>query len=129
MDFPLAVLEYLNHEPIFEEQKLEGGMISLTRRLVTSKGSFVVKQCASPPLDLYQKEAEGLQALVVEGGPRVPEVLSVGDDHLLLEDLGKHEPGPGYWEEFGRRVALMHSVTRPHYGFNHDNYLDRKSVV
>lgn len=125
MDFPIAVIAYLEarQASILSEEKLEGGMISLTRRLVTDKGSFVVKQCASPPPDLYQKEAEGLEALVVAGGPRVPEVLSVGDDHLLLEDFGKHEPGPGFWEEFGRQVARMHSVRRPLYGFDHDNYL------
>lgn len=108
---------------IQSEEKLEGGMISLTRRITTSEGTFVLKQCATPPPNLYQIEAEGLRALEVPGGPRVPKILSVGDDHLLLEDLGKHEPGPGFWEEFGRRVARMHSYTKPQYGFDHDNYL------
>ena len=125
MEFPKAVIDYLGArgETLLREERLEGGMISLTRRVVSEAGSFVVKQCPSPPENLYQKEAEGLRALVVPGGPRVPEVLSVGDDHLLLEDFGKHEPGPGFWEEFGRRVAQMHLVTRPQYGFDHDNYL------
>ena len=123
MDFPLAVLDYLKDQSIINEQKLDGGMISLTRRLTTEKGTYVVKQCGTAPPNLYQLEAEGLQALVVEGGPRVPAVLSVGDDHLLLEDFGKHEPGPGFWEKFGRQVARMHSVQRPQYGFDHDNYL------
>lgn len=125
MEFPQTVIEYLKArgESLVGEEKLEGGMISLTRRLLTDKGSFVVKQCPSPPVNLYQREAEGLQALVVPGGPRVPEVLSVGDDHLLLEDFGKHEPGPGFWETFGRQVAQMHLVNKPQYGFDHDNYL------
>lgn len=108
---------------IQREEKLEGGMISLTRRITNSKGTFVIKQCAAPPPNLYALEAEGLRALDVPGGPRVPKVLSVGEDHLILEDLGKQEPEPGFWEEFGRRVARMHSVKRPSYGFDHDNYL------
>ncbi len=98
-------------------------MISLTRRIVTEKTSFVIKQCPNPPPHLYQRESEGLKALGVEGGPRIPQVLRVSDEYLLLEDLGKNEPGPGFWAKFGQQVALMHQVTRPKYGFDHDNYL------
>lgn len=109
--------------PIFAEEKLEGGLISLTRRVTTQRGTVVVKQSTNAPGDMYYREAEGLLALAVPGGPRVPQVLSVGEGHLILEDFGKHESGPGYWEEFGRRIAAMHSNQSPKYGFHHDNYL------
>jgi len=126
VDFPAAVLSYLDAKSlggIQSEEKLDGGLISLTRRIKTSSTSLVLKQCAAPPPNLYEREAEGLQALAVPGGPRVPEVFSVGSDHLLLEDLGKTEPGPGYWETFGRQVAQLHSNTNPKFGFHKDNYL------
>lgn len=122
MDFPPAVLQLLDGE-ITSEEQLPGGLISLTRRVVTAKGSYVVKQCAAAPPNLYQRETEGLKELAKPGAPRVPKVLSAGDDHLLLEDLGKQEPGPGFWETFGRQVAHLHSYTKPQFGFHHDNYL------
>ncbi len=126
VDLPKAVLSYLNTRQlgsIVAEEKLEGGMISLTRRIRTATWSFVIKQCATPPPSLYEIEAEGLKALSQPGGPRVPEIYSVGPDHLVLEDIGKHDPPTGFWETFGRQVAQLHSNTKPQYGFNHDNYL------
>lgn len=122
MDFPRAVLALLDDEIVSEEQ-LPGGLISLTRRITTESGSYVVKQCATAPPNLYQREAEGLRELTKSDGPRVPEVLNVAEDHLLLEDLGKHEPPAGFWETFGRQVARLHSHTKPQFGFHHDNYL------
>jgi len=122
-NIPEAVSAVLDG-PIESEEKLPGGMISLTRRLRMKSGqSVVLKQCVTAPVGLYTAEAEGLKTLSVDGGPRVPEVLSVGHDHLLLEDLGKSEPGDGYWEKFGRQVATLHSHGNDKFGFHHVNYL------
>ena len=126
MDLPLSVMKLLEGWqmiPLLAEEKLEGGLISLTRRLHSAHGTVVVKQSTSAPEDMYAREAEGLSALSVQGGPLLPRVLSVASDHLILEDFGKHNPGPGFWEEFGRRVAVLHSHQAPQYGFQHDNYL------
>lgn len=126
MDLPLSVVGFLENRGMSDILKLEtlaGGLISLTRRVTASTGTVVVKQNAKAPPDMYPREAEGLEAVAAPGGLRVPEVLTVGEDHLVLEDFGKHDPGPGFWEEFGRRVASMHSCHSDQYGFHHDNYL------
>jgi len=127
MVIPAQVLDFARQHGLGElvsEEKLQGGLISLTRRLTFSQGgSLVVKQCETAPPGLYPIEADGLAAIKVEGGPRIPDVLLATENYLLLEDLGKGEPSPGYWEEFGRRVAILHSNTRDRYGFHQDNYL------
>jgi len=126
MNLPPLAASYMQEVglwPIYADEKLEGGLISLTRRLTTPKGKVIVKQSASAPEDMYVREAEGLHALTVPGGPHVPEVLSVASDHLILEDFGRREAGPGFWEEFGRRVATLHANCAPRYGFDRDNYL------
>lgn len=118
-DIPAAL-----RSPVVREETLQGGLISITRRLFLEDGSSVVlKQCESAPTNLYAIEARGLQALSVEGGPRVPRALDVGPGHLLLEDLGKGPQEGTFWEDFGRQVAFLHSHTAPQFGFSEDNYL------
>ena len=72
---------------------------------------------------MFAREAEGLQALTVAGGPRLPRPLLVGADFLLMEDLRPATPGPLYWEAFGRQLARLHEHTSNQFGFEHDNFL------
>lgn len=109
-------------------ESLAGGMISLVRRLPTERGgSVVIKQCVSRsvPADLYSCEAKGLNALRRPGAPRVPAVLAVAEDFILLEDLGKPlDPAPdAAWDAFGHALAAQHAHTAPKFGLDHDNYL------
>lgn len=111
---------------IVDSQPLHGGIISQTRRLRTSIGTtLVLKTSSNIPADLYAKEAEGLARLNLPGCPRVPRVLSVGSDHLLLEDLGDHEPGPNFTMEFARQLATLHQHTAESFGDDANNYLGR----
>jgi fructosamine-3-kinase len=72
---------------------------------------------------MFAREAEGLQALKVEGGPRVPEPYLHGGDFLLLEDLKPARRASDYWTAFGRQLAKVHEHTRTSFGFAHDNYI------
>jgi fructosamine-3-kinase len=72
---------------------------------------------------MFPREAEGLRALVVEGGPRLPSALLAGADFLLLEDLRPAAPAKGYWENFGRQLARLHGHTADTFGFEHENFL------
>lgn len=119
----VAQLKALGMTPITRMDVLDGGLISLTRRIWSGGRSVIFKQGNNLPQDLYQKEAEGLQALTTPGGPRVPEVLGVGVSYILLEDLGSGNPRPETWLEFGRQLAALHSCQSDHFGFESDNYL------
>lgn len=72
---------------------------------------------------MFAREAEGLQALHTEDGPRVPEAYLDGPDFLLLEDLAPAPRRADYWETFGRQLAALHNHTRAQYGFANDNYI------
>lgn len=110
--------------PLGPMEALEGGAISTTIRFAVDTGQRYVAKCLRDgPPDLYEKEAAGLQALALPGCPRVPRVIAVEPTFLLLEDLGKGERKPTYWEEFGRQMAELHSHTSPTFGYAHDNYL------
>jgi fructosamine-3-kinase len=105
-------------------EALTGGVANKTYRVRTSLGhSVIVKTLDDPPVDLYAREAEGLNALRVPGGFVVPEVLRVTGDFLVLSDLGSAEPPGDFWRAAGHRLAIQHQQTADKFGYHHDNYL------
>lgn len=103
-----------------------GGDINDAYRLEPESGpTLFLKLNRSTPSDMFAREAEGLRALAVEGGPRLPKPFAWGRDFLLLEYLAPASRAPDYWETFGRRLAAVHSHTSPRFGFDHDNYIGR----
>lgn len=101
-----------------------GGCINNGLRLTTeSSHSFFLKLNDQAPSDMFMREAEGIRALTVDGGPRVPAVHLVGEEFLLLEDLSPTNRQAGYWEAFGRSLAKLHDHHHPRFGFDQDNYL------
>lgn len=105
-------------------QAVGGGCINNGLRLIMSSGdTFFLKTNPSAPADMFQREAEGLEALRVPGGPRVPQPLLVGESFLLLEDLAPANPIRNYWGELGRQLAAVHNTIGLTFGFPHDNYI------
>src|SRR5689334_20872655 len=126
MDIPAEVLSHLRENKLGDiqsTQPLTGGLISFTQRLTTGSGSYILKQRVSDFENLYEAETEGLNALRKPGTPTVPQVLLVGPEFLLLEDMGAAEKDLKYWETFGRQIAHLHSYTNDLYGFHQNNYL------
>jgi fructosamine-3-kinase len=103
-----------------------GGCIHRSYRLKTDDGrSLFLKVNQDIPADLFEREAQGLQALMIEGGPRVPRPHWWGESFLLLEDLWPSAEQTGTWERLGRELARLHGQTNRRFGFDHDNYLGR----
>ena len=127
MDVPAAVRRWLEEEgygPVVEVRAQGGGCINAAYRLRTASGArFFLKVNPAAPEDMFAREAEGLQALAVPRGPKVPQPYLWGRDFLLMEDL---QPAPrrrDYWEAFGRAMAYLHLNEGPAFGFHHDNYI------
>jgi fructosamine-3-kinase len=119
------------HGRVVSAPRLDGGQISLTRRIVCTDGqTFVLKTAeaaSSPPLppDLYQREAEGLETLATAGYLTTPAVHLVDPGFLLLDDLGSTAPTRASFASAGRQLALQHHEQVPRFGFGTDNYLGR----
>jgi len=127
MHLPDSISHYLHSQgwgKITSAEPVGGGCINDARCVTTSNGpQLFLKLNTSTPPDMFQREAEGLNALTVEGGPRVPRPYLVGEEFLLLEYLSPARPAKDYWETLGRRLAHVHATTQPRFGFAHDNYL------
>ena len=105
-------------------QPVGGGCINAGTVLTTGSGrTFFLKTNHQAPADMFEREAQGLQALAVEGGPRLPVPYLYGENYLLLEDLAPAPRRVDYWPEFGRRLAALHRHTSDRFGFPQDNYI------
>jgi len=109
---------------IQSNQAVRGGCINHGTRISTTAGdSFFLKSNSKAPPDLFEREAEGLEALSKARGPRIPKVFLTGHDFLLLEDLKPGTPTKSFWPDFGRRMAILHQTVNPRFGFVSDNYI------
>lgn len=127
MNLPSPISHYLQSQGwghVTAAEPVGGGCINDARCVTTSSGPrLFLKLNSSTPSDMFQREAEGLEALSVDGGPRVPKPYLVGEEFLLLEYLSPSPPAKKYWETLGQRLAQLHATTQPRFGFAHDNYL------
>jgi len=125
-NIPASVEKFVLDEDfgeIIDVRVLTGGNINQACRiLTTSQVDFVLKFNAGTDKRLFACEAEGLRTLQT-AGMRTPEVFLVGENFLLLEDLGEQGNAEPDWVSFGRAVAHQHLHTAECLGFDHDNFL------
>lgn len=127
MSLPTEVQAWLNengHGAVQRIDSVGGGCINNGARLEMSSGkTFFLKTNSSAPGDMFSREAEGLIALDVGDGPRVPKIHLHGKSFILMEDLNPARRMDGYWTEFGHQLAHLHLHTGDQFGFEHDNYI------
>lgn len=100
-----------------------GGCIADARIVEFADGSSVFVKTAAVAPDMFQREAEGLSALAAAGAIRVPEVLAVDGEALVLENIQAASRRPDFFERFGRAFARLHRHLGPACGFANDNYI------
>ena len=119
---------------ILKNKPVHGGDINEAWRLDLSDGSAAFLKTNSPGnLDFFLAEAAGLEEIGRTGTLSTPELFGLGTDgkekcsFLLMEYSGPSPPSKDYWEEFGRKLALMHLAGKDSgtggYGFDTDNYI------
>jgi fructosamine-3-kinase len=103
--------------------KVSGGCINDSSLLDLANGdTLFIKQQAQAPADFFIAEAAGLNALRQGTRLRVPRVIHVEPQFLLLEDLGSGTPQADFWDCLGEGLAELHSRPLAHFGFGTDNY-------
>ena len=100
-----------------------GGCINEAYRLDGDGGPFFAKLNRADELEMFEAEADGLCDIAATETIRVPHPvccgISGGQSYLVLEhiELG----GGGSQSELGRRLAKLHAVPQPHFGWRRDN--------
>ena len=120
---------------VTDRRAVSGGDINRAYRLTLSDGTAVfLKANTASLLPMFAAEAEGLHAMAETGAIGVPEPRAVGTDpdlgaFLLLDWVDAAPAAPGFWEDFGMRLAAFHNadpsafVPEGRYGFSLDNYI------
>ena len=104
--------------------QVAGGCINAAYRLECQDGArYFLKLGDAGQLPMFAAEAASLAAM--EQAIRVPRTLghgvSGGHSYLLLEYLKLHADDSG--ARLGERLAAMHRMTAPRFGFEHDNFI------
>lgn len=105
---------------------LHGGDINQVYYLKTSLGELVIKlNDRRRFLFLFDKEANGLNALREGNAFKIPKVIATGEvedwAYLILKYL-KPKPEKD-WTSFGLQLAKLHQQTAPKFGFEEWNYI------
>lgn len=115
-------------------QEVYGGDINKTYCLHTAKEKFFLKLNDSHPFPaMFEKEAEGLEALRGNSKLGVPEVIKYGvvqdKQWLLLQWVEKGAVSKNAMQNFGTALACMHRRPQQFFGWHSDNYIGRLQQV
>jgi len=100
-----------------------GGCIADARVATFTNGAKVFVKCAAVAAEMFEREAAGLSALAEAQAIRVPRVLAVGKEALVLEFIQPAAKKHGFAAEFGRSFARLHQHRGKTCGFMHDNFI------
>lgn len=86
------------------------------------KRPSIIKKRRGAAAGFFAAEADGLQRLRAAAGLRVPQVLAVTADALIIEDLGHGTAGPAAWRRAGQALARQHRHGAASFGLERDGW-------
>ena len=119
-------LQAVLDRPILEVLPVSGGCISEAWQVRTAEETVFVKLSTSLLPGMLAAEAEGLRELAKSGAIRVPEVIRLTEDFLVLEFIPTAtNPPTNFWSKLGRQLANLHAYSQKIPGFHQDNFIGR----
>ncbi|PKQ60345.1 fructosamine kinase [Labilibaculum filiforme] len=102
---------------------VSGGSIATTNQIRFENGHYAFLKTEPYFNNMFFKEANGLKEIRKSGCIRVPEVLHVDTDILLLEFIEEGKKDKDFFSRFGKQIASLHKINAGKYGFKEDNYV------
>lgn len=105
-----------------------GGCINQAFKIITASGVYFVKlNDATAYPGMFEAEAYGLEVLRKAKALSIPAVITSGEaqgkSFLVLEWIESGKRAKNFFEDFGRKLALLHNQTRKFYGLDKNNYI------
>lgn len=100
-----------------------GDICTSTRLRLTDGRGAVIKTRPQAPQGFFARESEGLAWLREAGAARVPEVLAVAEDCLIVEWVEPVRPSAEAAELFGRQLADTHAAGAEEFGASVDGFI------
>lgn len=107
---------------------VSGGCVNQAFKVNSSNENYFFKlnDSASYP-GMFDAEAHGLNLLRKAGSIAVPSVIGLGKtadkSFLVLEWIESGKRVKNFFEDFGRRLAKLHSCSQSYFGLDRDNYI------
>ncbi len=103
---------------------VSGGCVSPAARVQAGDRAVFVKWLEpGAPSELLRAEATGLAVLAATGAVRVPAVVALTGDALVLEWLESGSADASGWRALGASLARLHRADAPAFGFAGDNFI------
>ncbi|MHA7101957.1 fructosamine kinase family protein [Roseivirga pacifica] len=106
-----------------------GGCINTSIKAITNAGDFFVKWNEAQFLDMFEKEALGLNELRRAENLVIPKVLATGElegkAYMVQEFLEKALETRKYSKALAEGLAELHQIKARSFGIDHDNYIGR----
>jgi protein-ribulosamine 3-kinase len=118
-----SILDELGRGAPVNLVNIGGGCIADARVATFEDGSKVFVKSSSGAPEMFKFEALGLRALADTEAIRVPEVLAISEQDLVLELIRQAPRKKGFFETFGRDFATLHRHRGKACGFPHDNFI------
>ncbi len=123
----VKIKDWLNDE-IVGEQSVGGGCIANSGIVTMQSGKkYFLKQGFANRM--FECEANGLKEIKKSGVIKVPEVILVDADFLLLEVIESGYKSSSAMFQFGCEFAQLHQFKGVSYGFYEDNYIGSTAQV
>jgi len=117
-------IEDFRGSAVKKSESLSGGCISNAYKVTFEDDtSFLIKINEHSPTDMFIKEAHGLKELQRANAIKVPEVILYDEGFVLLEFITSVTKKKNFFEQFGRKFALLHKFKADEFGFYEDNYI------
>lgn len=123
-------LSFIENKPskILKVDSVAGGSINHCFKIITSNKSYFIKlNSASDFPQMFEKEAKGLRILRGTKLIKTPLVYTCGnfadEAYLIMEFINSSIKPSNFWENFGRQLADLHTISNNHFGLDHDNYI------
>jgi fructosamine-3-kinase len=121
-------LQAVLDQPILDLLPVSGGCISEAWQVRTTEETVFVKLSTGLLPGMLSAEAQGLHELAKSGAIRVPEVIRLTEDFLVLEFIPTAiNPPSDFWSKLGRQLANLHAYSQKIPGFHQDNFIGRSS--
>jgi len=107
---------------VTHQQMVGGGCIAQTSIIHTNNNaSYFLKQGFSGTM--FRKEANGLAELNKAKAIRIPDIVLVDDNFLLLESIETGSKTNSFFTDFGKAFARLHHYKNASFGFYEDNFI------
>ncbi|AXT86987.1 fructosamine kinase [Aeromicrobium sp. A1-2] len=100
-----------------------GDICTSTRLRLTDGRGAIIKTRPQAPEGFFPREAEGLAWLADAGGAKVPRVLAVAEDCLIVDWVEPSKPTTDLAERFGRDLAATHRAGAAAFGAEQDGFI------